>query len=86
VTYGRAEISKWLDGYIERYGAPLGDPFTVSPEALYMVMAGTLGWEWDIDDVGRAPHPMTGEASAFSGLYKFLRETMAAKKLARDAG
>jgi len=80
---GRHEISLWLDGWIARYSS-LGDPFAIPIDDLASLVCRNLGWYWDIKDVGRAPCRHTGEPSAFSGLYTFLRETMAAKRARRD--
>jgi hypothetical protein len=82
---GRKEISQWLDGWIDRYRS-LGDPFAVSREHLFTIVCSNLGWYWDIDDVGRAPSPgYEPNGSPISGFYKFLDETMAAKKRKRAA-
>jgi hypothetical protein len=83
---GRKEISEWLDGWIVRYKS-IGDPFAVSPEALFLIIGSNLGWKWDVEDVGRAiEHQGTRHEwmSPLSGFYKFLRETMAAKKAAQN--
>jgi len=81
---GRQEMSEWLDGWISRY---VGDPFALTADQLYMLIGSNLGWYWNVDDIGRAPSPGYGpEGSAIAGLYKFLEETMAAKKAARERG
>jgi hypothetical protein len=76
---GRKEINQWLDEWVIRYRG-LGDPFSVSPEHLFLLMGSNLGWDWDHEDVGKAPHPITGEQSTLQGLYQFLAKTMAERQ------
>lgn len=71
---------KWVDGWIARHP---GDPFTITAEQLYMLLASNLSWEWDMKEIPKLPHRETGEPCAFEGLYRFLDELMAEKKAAR---
>jgi hypothetical protein len=79
---GRQEIAVWLDGWLDRYGT-MGDPFALTPDQLFMLVGSNLGWDWNVEDVGRAPCRHTGEPNALEGMYRFLAERMAAKKAAR---
>jgi hypothetical protein len=79
---GRQEIAAWLDGWLVRYGT-MGDPFSLTPDQLFMLIGSNLGWDWDIEDVGRAPCRHTGEPSAVEGMYRFLAEAMATRKNTR---
>ena len=80
---GRKEIERWIDRWLAQY---VGDPFVVTPEQLYMLFGSNIGWDWDIDDVGKAISYEGTQyewVSPLAGLYKFLGETMVAKKKAR---
>lgn len=69
--YGRREIEVWFDAYIARAGS-LVRLEDLTPAKLYTLIGSNLGWYWDVDDVGRAPCPRTGDPDAFAGLYVYL--------------
>lgn len=80
---GRKQISEWVDGWIQRTGS-IRDPFTTTADELYLLIGSNLGWYWDVDEIPRAPHPVTGEPSAIQGMYQFLDEILATKRRGRE--
>ena len=66
----------FLTGWAER-SRGLQDISKVTADQAFVLVCSTLGWDWDIDDVGLAPSPHNGERSALQGMYVFLAETIA---------
>ena len=79
---GRREIEDWFDAHLARAGK-LADFETMTPQNLYQLMAMHIGWYWNSEDVGKLPHPTTGEPSTFTALYAFLDSLIKSRKARR---
>lgn len=67
-----------IEAYITQWWARskgLVHPADVNSTKLYMLVGSNIGWDWDVDDVGLAPNPRTGEPCPWAGMHHFLEET-----------